>query len=496
MTEQKQEKKISRIIRQTIKWIVLGLFTLLLILALIVQASWKIITLFAIVLLACTTMPRRLRKWIWLLGAAVLISLVAWVFLPDGNDIWQPYTFDEELAGHEAKYAVAEEENAAIIYNRLLRYFDSEEMNLKFLRPGVREMALSEPWLSQDHPKLTRWLDKHEDTVNTLQQIQNIKRCRLPSIIKLTLTDELEINRYPSLKSWAVLLLLSGNNDIAEDRLDQALSKYACVLQMADHLYQQKRMVDFLMGFGIECLAFPPTGRFVIEHRFSQEQLQVVSDALTSLENNWSSDFSECLEYDKLFVKGAFCSLFYQINPGGRVRLSRDPAAAMWPRLRPGELEETYWQRKSMKACTIPAWFFLPATPEKAAEMIDAVYEKHCAKARLDFDWARENTGPRPSLKLNCRSVVTSLTNRSTRLYGGFHDIYMKRLAQRRGLRVLIAIQQYNIENGCWPASLDAIKSGAPAEAFCDPVSKSQLKYENHGERFSLYGDTANVWPK
>jgi len=44
--------------------------------------------------------------------------------------------------------------------------------------------------------------------------------------------------------------------------------------------------------------------------------------------------------------------------------------------------------------------------------------------------------------------------------------------------------------------NLNAIKSAAPAEAFIDPVTSNPLQYENHGERFSLYGETANIWPK
>jgi hypothetical protein len=63
-------------------------------------------------------------------------------------------------------------------------------------------------------------------------------------------------------------------------------------------------------------------------------------------------------------------------------------------------------------------------------------------------------------------------------------------------LWLLIAIKQYYIEHDTWPDSLNAVKSGVPAEAFIDPVTGNEFEYENHGERFSLFGETVNIWPK
>ena len=65
---------------------------------------------------------------------------------------------------------------------------------------------------------------------------------------------------------------------------------------------------------------------------------------------------------------------------------------------------------------------------------------------------------------------------RTTDPSGPYHDITMK--------------------NNIWPLNLDSIKSTAPAEAFIDPITGNPLQYKNHGELFSLYGETANIWPK
>ncbi len=398
MLEQKQDRNKQRIEKRIFRWIGLGLLVVLLIASITFQAPWKVITLLAVILAACTILPKPARKWFWLSAGVVIIALIIWVFLPDDNEDWRPYTFGEEIAVHEAKYAIPDEENAAIIYNKLLQDYDPKKMGLKFLRPGVRKIVLSGPWISEDYPKLAQWLHGHENTIRILPQACRIQTCRFPSNFKLAVTDKLQINRNTALKSWAVLLLLSGNNDIAEGSLDQGLLKYVCALQIADHLYQQKRIIDFLIGFGIEGLALPPIDRLVIEGQLNDKQFKIVSDNLKNLENNWCLDFSQCLEYDKLFVKNTFCSLVYETDAKGCVRFSRNPTAAIRERFRLRKLEETYWQRKSMKVYTILAWFALPPTPQKAAKMIEKIYEEHHAIAEPGFAWNKEKIGPPPSL--------------------------------------------------------------------------------------------------
>ena len=491
-----EEKKKPGTINRIFGWIGLGLLVALILGALIYDAPWKALALLLILLAVHTILPKAAKKWFWLSVCGVLMGLLVWVFLPDRNDIWRPYTFDDELAAHEAKYAIPDEENAATIYNKLLSDFNPTEWRLRFLSGETLKLTLSEPWLSQDYPELTQWLSRNEEKITALPEACKIKKCRFPSNIKLARTDKLEIDRYSALRSWSAWFLLSANNDIAKGRPDSAVSKYIYALQIADHLHQQQRITDFLIGFGIENPVIPSLNRFVVEDKPTQQQLQFISNSLRNLDNNWRCDFLACVEYEKLFIKNTFCGLAYQINPQGQVRLSRDPAAAIWGYSRKRALAETYWQRESMKAFTILAWFFLPATPEKAGEMIDEIYEKCLAMAEPDFAWDKEDIISMPSLELNCRFLVMSQTNKLTRHNGRFHDIYLRRLAMRRGTQLLVAIKRHSIENGCWPSSLDAIKSDAPAESFIDPVTGKEFKYETHGERFLLYGETVNVWPK
>ena len=124
MAEEKQQKEkkkrgIFRKIALILKWIGLILLGILLIAALVFQAPWKVTTLLAIVLLACTILPKPYRKWFWASVGLVVIVSIVWVFLPEDNESWRPYTLDEELAAIEAERAIPDEQNAATIYNQL-----------------------------------------------------------------------------------------------------------------------------------------------------------------------------------------------------------------------------------------------------------------------------------------------------------------------------------------------------------------------------------------
>jgi hypothetical protein len=493
MTENKQksEKKKTGLIWRIFRWIGLSFLILIFLTMLVFHAPWKIITLLAIVLVVCIFLPERHRKWFWLVDAIALIVVVVWIFLPEDNKDWHPFIFDEEIAAYEKKFTVPDEQNAAVIYNRLLQDFDPKTMGLKFLPPGGRRKVLSEPWTNTDYPELAKWLHGHENTIGILLNVSKIESCRFTGNYKISVTDELQINRNMALKSWTVLLLISANNDIAESRIEEALFKFACALQLTDHLYQQKRITDFLIGFGIEGLILRPINRFVIEEQLNNEQLEIISDNLTSLENNWPSDFSQCLEYDKLFIKNTFCSLVFEMDSKGGLRYSRNPAAAIWERLRLRKLQETYWQKKSMKAYAIFAWFTLPATPQKAAEIVEKTCKQYHAMADPGFNWDKR-TLQSPSLEFNTRFLIWLIARRTSRTYSGFHDIYLKRLAQRRGLRLLVAIKRYHNESGIWPASLDEMKSSVPSEAFLDPVCNDAFVYVRDGGTFRLYSKGIN----
>ena len=495
MLEKKQDRNKQRIEKRILKWIGLGLLTLLLIAGLIFQAPLKVITLLAIILAACTILPKPARKWFWLSAGVVVIALIIWVFLPEDDEGWRPYTFVKELAELEAKYAIPDEENAALIYDELFETFDIDSNQPEFFIKS-KPSSKDEPWLSKDHPKTDEWLKGHQSTIEKLLQAAQKDKCRFLPISADPLIYDMHMEKFSKMRKSAFLLISVANNDIGEGRIDAGIEKYLCLIQMAGHLCQQPTLADHLVGLAIERLSLFLLNQFVVEGQPSIQQLQVISNSIEAVENKWNSDWRKMLNFEKLYAKNNICGMVYEADSEGKTRLTRGSFASAIGQS-PQQLPAgTYSRRKCAKLGVIFVWLYVPSAPEKISEIVDAGYEKYYAMAEPDFDWNKEPGEPRPRWKVNYLSGIKLIANLPEQAYYRVHEIYLRNLELRRGSRLLTAIKQYNIEHGSWPKSLDEIKPEAPAEAFIDPVSGNEFEYENHGERFSLYGETINIWPK
>ena len=490
MAEEKEEKKKPGIVRQIFKWIDLGLLILLLIAGLIFQAPWKVMTLLLVILLACTILPRPARKWFWLSVGVVIIALVIWVFLPQETEGWRPYTFDEELAAMEAKLAVPDSENAAIIYNRLLEQEQQEDQNEPNIPDEYFDLVRSGPWLDQDYPKVAQWLGQQEDKIATLMRACQFEKCSFPINADFVSIGD-TMGRLPSMRQWAYLLLYAGNNDFGEGRIKAGLEKCFCVLQMAKHQFQQPTMIDTLVGIALEALAIRQFNQFVVTGAATEEHLSAIEEALTEIKHDWSSDLPRILEREKLFAKN-FLGMFYAINPEGKVRQSLNPMVIIRSQ-RTEELPQlTYWQKKLFKAGAILGWFFVPSTPEKAGRIIDESYEKFYAMAKPDYDWQKEREKPSKMFQPNYQYLVEHYTEILAPAYHRVHDIYLRLMTDKKGSRIIIALRRYRNQNGFWPVNLDDVKSMAPVEIFVDPINGGDFVYQITEENFRLYSKGKN----
>ena len=543
MAETKAEKKKAGIVKRILKWIGLTALSVLIILGLIFQAPWKVIALLLIILAACTQLPRPARKWFWLSAAAVVIALIIWVFLPDDNEGWRPYTLDEELAALEAARSIPDSENAAIIYNELLlddkKYQEPPEDEIiaelkekgeisvplddvnewlanrsystffpEFWNEDLEDLTLYEFWSSKEHPRVAEWLQQHKDTIAKLLEASKLEKCRFP-IPSDTFSLGESMERLPAMRRWARLLIRAANNDLGDGRNNQAIEKNLAVLQMAKHQYQQPTIIDVLVGIAIEAFATKQCNKFVVTGNATEEHLSVIEKALAGNKHNWSSDWPRILDYEKLIAKKEFAK-YYEVNPKGKIRLSRDPWAQMrtccQQRLQDEEIEEewlkdylesvaypSYLKKKLIKAYTILKWFYIPSTPQKASKIIDAAYQKYYAMAEPDFDWKK---GPKKfsltSLKLNYRFVVQSIVNILEETYYKIHDLYLRTIAEQRGSQLIIALRRYKNKNGNWPESLEDIKSIVPAEIFVDPFNEGPFVYKLTDDSFKLYSKGKN----
>jgi hypothetical protein len=493
-----EEKKKPGIIKQIFKWIGLGLLAALIFGALIYDAPWKAIALLLVILAGCTILPRPAKKWFWLSAAAVVVILIIWVFLPENNEGWRPYTFDKELAALNAKYAVPDSENAAMIYNELFQNHNEVTFWDNLPVDEQQKLPMREPWLSKDHPQIAEWLKDQQKTIDTLIEISRIEKCRFPITAGFI---EPEYMKYsPKMRGCAFLLVSAANNDIAEGRIDTALEKWLCLIQMGKHLRQQPTLSDTLVGIAIEALATNQFNKFIVTSDATEERLSFIEHALADIKYDWSYDWPRILESEKLLTKNLF-GMFYEINPKGKVRLIRDPMAAIEVQF-PQFLQEipplTYWQKKLLKASTILGWFFMPSTPQKAGRIIGECYEKYYAMADPNLIWQKEalplfsNPTFFHQLRLNYRYFANFMAEEAIESLYGVRDLYPRWLAENRGSQIIIALRRYKNKTGHWPENLDEVKSLAPAEIIVDPLNNNSFIYKLTDDSFTLYSKGKN----
>jgi hypothetical protein len=494
MAEEKKEKKKASIVKRIFKWLSLGLLTVLLIASIIFQAPWKVITLFAVILLACTILPKPYRKWFWLSVGAVIVILVMWVFLPEEDEGWRPYKFDKELAALEAKRAIPDSENAATIYNELLENYDSNSFYAGLPESERDKLPMQEPWLRGEHPEIAEWLEKHQTTISMLLNASKIEQCRFPINADIMSTSDM-MDRLAMMRKLAHLLISAANNDMAEGRINQALEKHIAVLQMGKHQNQQPSLIDFLVGAGLETLSTSQLNRFTVTGDATETHLNVIEKALAEIKHDWSYDLPRILDYEKLLAKN-FWGMFYGVNPEGKIRLNPGVAKRAMMAQLPEDMKDkfviTYWHERLMKASTIWAWFYMPSTPQKAGEIIDTKYETIYAMANPDFDWRKGTKKPTKMLRLNYPYSVEYLVEILEPAYYSIHDTYLHTIARQRGTLLTVALRRYKNKTGLWPESLDEVKSLAAEEIFIDPINSSSFIYKLTDENFTLYSKGKN----
>jgi hypothetical protein len=490
MAEQKQKKKKRGLVKRLLKYIGLSILVLLILLALFAEAPKKIVILLLIILATFTALPKPARKWFWLSVSALIFAFVTWTLLPEDDEGWRPFTFDEELSALEAKYSIPDEENAALIYDEILETLDIDSNQPEFYLK-TKPSSKDEPWHSKDHPETAEWLKNHQSTIDNLIQAGKKDRCIFLPIGSDIITFSKLIEKVPKFRQCIFLLISAANNDVAEGRTDAAIEKYLSILNIANHLYQQPTLVYYQMGV-LERLGLQQINRYIIEGQPTQAQLKLISNSIKNLQDNWGSDLRNILDLENLYAKNMLSGMHYEINPQGKTRFSRGSIALTNGQIR----NRTYTRRKFAKLGTILGWLYLPSSAEKISKIVDVSFEKYYIMTKPDFDWNTQPEQQKPRFKLNYGNMVEFMTSLTYPVYFQIHETYQKHLTLRRGSRLLIAIKQYHNEHGDWPPDLDAIKSAAPAEAFIDPVTDNQLEYKNHGKYFSLYGQLINIWPR
>ena len=491
--KQNENIKKSKIIVSLLKYTGKGLLAILLILSIIFQLPWKVITLLAIFLAAGTILPGRFRKWFWLTAGSAALILTIWILLPEDNMGWRPYTFDKEIASYKAKYEIPDQENALAIYSLLI----SKKENLFFDFPDLSQddYTINHFWTTKEYPELADWLSNREDIIKVLFEGAKKDKCQFPIDFQIEwpqiTQDLLHVFRYS-----IEIAIRSANNDIAENHFEQAIEKYLCISKIARQISAQQNIFDYLYGTSLEYRALKQINMFVIEKEPAKEQLQLLLQTIDNVQNNWETDFKKMLEFDSLLLKSNFART-YEVNGKGRTRISRNPEVPIIEIYGHSIITGRFIPDiHPHKFNSVIAWFYLPFTPKKAADIFESNFSQCYQMAKPDFDWDFEKPYMDLHFVFNYSKLIKDfVTYRKNEYYPFIHERYLRSLTFCRGTHVSIALRQYKNENGKWPDRLEEIKSLAPAEAFIDPATGKQLPYENEGEQFSLSGELIKIWP-
>ena len=208
---------------------------------------------------------------------------------------------DEQLAKIETARAVPDAENAAILYHELLR--NPNAASLSYSEPNALKgralnERLNEPWRSEDHPELASWIEEHQYIIDKLVEISRLEHCRFP--LSIDIADTSTMDRGMPMRQWAFLVILAVNNDLAEGRLDDAMAKWRCLLQVANHLRQQPTTIDQLIDTGVAELTLKSIARFVVTGDASAEHLQRIEAMPLQLTDDWERHASEIRRIEQL----------------------------------------------------------------------------------------------------------------------------------------------------------------------------------------------------
>ena len=485
MAEEKAKKKKLRTIGRVLKWIGLLAISFLIILALIFQAPWKVIFSLLIVLAACTILPKPARKWFWLSVAAVVLVLIIWVFLPDRGQ-WKPYRhdFETELKSLNDKYALPDEQNAAAIYNELLQNYESSDYEPNLADSNAHDLALSQPWLSKDHPGLAVWLQGQKSTIAALLEASEIEKCRFP-IDDNSLNSSLGQSARPHLspmKKMAWLLVCAANNDLAEKHLDEAIEKQIALLRISEHLRQQPIAVDMKTGIAYQALALSRINMFLVTENPTGPYIDRLEDAVSGIRHDWEVTWAAVADCEKLSVMKDLLWMLFETNERGKTRIT---VSDFFMYFKPvSQQGGPYWITKLAKAECLLTWFLFPQTPGQAAGIIDKTLHKYGDSEYLNAQWGRESP-----LKFNFSYIIDLYVD--SYVYS-IHSLFMRLKSDTSATRIIIALRRYKNIHGSWPEKLDDVKSLAPAESFVDPVNSGSFVYKLIDEGFMLYSRGQN----
>lgn len=224
----------------------------------------------------------------WRLIAILCIVVVIglWLLLRPSMSV------EDELAAIDAAHAIRPGENAAEDYAALVLDTTAPPPD-PLLLEDVRTLTLAKPWRSADLPEAAKWVEDHRAIMEGLLHAVRKPKCWFP----VSDTERREAEYFTMEYQGAMLLLRAANNDLGEGRVEAALEKLLCVLQMAKHLCFQAHPSERSAGWAVGREAMKRFGWVVVTQDIPGDWLTKLEATLPSVED--TSD-EECRQWDRI----------------------------------------------------------------------------------------------------------------------------------------------------------------------------------------------------
>lgn len=209
-------------------------------------------------------------------------------------------SIEECLAAIEAAEAIPDAQNAAIIYNQLLE--DPNTASLVDLPESIDEdsnsRTLLQPWLEKDYPEVAAWIDGYQQLIDKLVEVSQFEKCHFPILVNWY--GSKRSTQLSIVRRWAFLLKRASNNDIAEDRNGEAITKCSCLIRLGEHFRQQSILLEYLTGVAIQSLGVNQMALFVMEGNVDENHLQEIELIPLRTHDDWATVMDRLMPVEEL----------------------------------------------------------------------------------------------------------------------------------------------------------------------------------------------------
>lgn len=157
------------------------------------------------------------------------------------------------------------------------------------------------PWLNTDHAQLAEWITNHQYIIDKLFQAAEFEKCRFPIVIDIDQTASF-IERIKSMRQWTFLLSFAGNNDLGEGKIDAAIAKWRCIIQMANHLRQQSASTEYIVGIRVEAIAVKQASAYIVQGDPEEYQLHKIASLPIDTKNELNAVMERIHPVDELIL--------------------------------------------------------------------------------------------------------------------------------------------------------------------------------------------------